>query len=132
MLIPRLACALTLTLLAFCCWVEPSPNPSLDLVATLTPAEQVCLAPVRQADASLSFSETTPLDDEVEVPDEDEDDEPDDAGQALDPDDSDPLSAVVNASNPEPHRSAARPHIFEQASSGWEHRRFLSLCRFRC
>jgi hypothetical protein len=132
MLIPRLACALTLALLTLSPGVEPSPTASLDLVATLTQAEPVCLAPVRPTDSFLSFSESTPLDDEVEVPDEDEDDEPDDAGQALDPDDADPLAAVVDASNSEPNRSATQPRLFEQASSGWEHPRFLSLCRFRC
>ena len=77
--------------------------------------------------------DTSPLDDEVEVPDEEEDDEPDDPGQALIPDGrSAPLSAELEAPNPLPLAPVARPRVLEGASSDREPARFLSLCRFRC
>jgi hypothetical protein len=90
--------------------------------------------PIGQADLSLSSEDPSPLDDEVEVPDEEEDDVPDDLGQALDDNDDDsvPLTADLDAPNPELLAPASRPHIFEGASGGWARPRFLSLGRFRC
>jgi hypothetical protein len=128
MFVPRLTCALALVLALFAL-----SNRAELSIGTSTQDRQVCLASVGQTDYSLSFTDATPLDDEVEVPDEDEDDEPDDPGQALDlHGDGDSLSTVLDASNSDQHTLAVAARIFEGTSARWEQSRFLSFCRFRC
>jgi hypothetical protein len=139
MIVPRLTYALTLTLPALFGWAEPcgaralDPTPAPDLVAAPSRFGWVGLDPSRQTDSFLSPRDTSPLDDEVEVPDEEEDEEPDDLGQALDPEGrSVPLPADVGASNLGRIAPPARPPLTEGASSGQDRPRFLSLCRFLC
>jgi hypothetical protein len=141
MLISRLTYPLILAISALCGRAEPSTvhaldsdsPPALELVATPAQSGQVHLAPRGPTDLLLCSRDTSKLDDEVEVPDEEEDDKPDDPGQALDPDDRPvPPSAHVDAPNPELLAPAARPHGFEGVSDGRECPRFLSLCRFLC
>jgi hypothetical protein len=106
---------------------------ALRLVAIPKRPGQVCLAPTSPTGCFLSLKDTSPLDDEVEVPDEEEDDEPDDPGQAVIPDGRwAPLSADLVAPNAVPLAPAACQRLLEGASPGRERARFLSLCRFRC
>ncbi len=134
-----LTCALTLTVSALGGRVGPSTVNALDSATTLrlvsipTQAGQVRLSPTPQTGCFLSLKDSSPLDDEVEEPDEEEDDEPDELGQAFIPHGrSAPLSADLGARNPVPLAPVERPLFPEGALPGREPARFLSLCRFQC
>jgi hypothetical protein len=134
-----LTCALTLAVSALSGGVGPSTFHALDSVTTLrlvsipTQAGQVRLAPTPQTGCFLSLKDSSPLDDEVEEPDEEEDDEPGDLGQAFIPHGrSAPLSADLDAPNPVLLAPVARPHFPEGAFPDREPARFLSLCRILC
>jgi hypothetical protein len=75
--------------------------------------------PIGQTDSSPSSEASSPLDDEVEVPDGEEDDVPDDPGQALDLDARPvPLQAVLGSPNSELVAPASRPYTVEGARGG--------------
>ena len=126
MLITRLAYFLTLALLTLPNRAEPSTtSDGIPLLADV--------APVRQADLTLALGDATPLDDEVEIPDEDEDDDPDDLGQALGSDDETyPPSAPADAAHFERYPSTTPPRLCARDSSEWTYPRCSGLSRLRC
>jgi hypothetical protein len=84
-------------------------------------------------DSCLVPKGASPLDDEVEQPDESEDDEPDDLGSAINPDGRPiPHSLVPCMTELCPPVEGFRAPLFELTGAKWERLRFLSLCRFLC
>jgi hypothetical protein len=137
MFLRRLACALTLAVTAVYGGAEPPDTPDAAPAPAFAAVPgrdcQGFSAPAGATGLFLSSKETPPLDDEVEVPDEEEDDEPDDPGQAHDPDSRPvPFPAGLHALSLDPVAPAARPHPLEGAQPGREPARFLSLCRILC
>jgi hypothetical protein len=90
------------------------------------------VAPLGPAVSTLAVGEASPLDDEVEIPDEDEDDDPDDLGPALESEESFLPSILADAAPPAHIPSASAPRLGAMASLEWTHLDCSGLCRFRC
>ena len=108
------------------------------LSALLTPPETGSLrgadrpvAPCLNLWPSLSAHDASELDDEVEIPDEPEDDEPDDAGSAFCDERPSiqilPFDSATSITRP---AVATRFHYRASTTAGSEQDRFLRLCRF--
>jgi hypothetical protein len=98
-----------------------------------TVATTACQRALARLGSHLLPRETSQLDDEVEIPDEPEDDEPDDLGDGIEPGDPPlPCPAALDSSAfgitaPDSSRQACA-----QPACGPELPRFLRLCRFLC
>jgi hypothetical protein len=85
------------------------------------------------SDPSLSSKETALPDDEVEIPDEPEDGDPDDPGDAIDPSGrAAPVPSIPEERTLGLPVPAMSSHVFAHPAVGPERPRFLSLCRFVC
>jgi hypothetical protein len=141
MLIPRLIPILILGSAVLFGRAEASVAPALDSAAgsavdpLAMPAQSTKIrhATMGQSDLLLRSRDTSKLDDEVEMPDEEEDDTPDDPGQALDPDDRPaPMTAHTQTPYHGPVALAARPRGFDGEPDGRNCPRCSSLCRLLC